>query len=505
MIRPGVRYDPTPGDEDECSELLGYNEDWTGRYRGSSPLVLKPANTAEVSSILRYCHDNCIGVVTRGGNTGLCGGATPLRDEIVLSLEGMNNIYGLDEHSGILTCDSGVILENLHAYSNERGYLFPLDIGAKGTCQIGGNVSTNAGGQYFFRFGGLHGTVMGLEVVLPDGRVLHLNMDNVDDDGTVQRTKRISTHRKDNTGYDLKHIFIGAEGTIGVVTKVAIACPALPTSKNATLLVCDSYCDVLKVMATAKVELGEILSAMEFMDHNTLKLVQAHGFGGNGDGPRLLRDMLQSDPSKQESDRSRQLYLLVETQGSNSADDASKMDNFLAHLYDSGTIRNGFLAQDSRQMTEMWRIRESCNPSVLRAGCVYKFDVSVPIEDYMTIAREVEGRLFASVKHVDPIVCVWGHVNDGNAHINIVTPGRFETESAIEETIETIVFDEVLKHSGSISAEHGIGQKKNEALGRLKDENIMVIMAQIKALFDPHGIMNPGKYLPNKYQHNMCK
>jgi FAD/FMN-containing dehydrogenase len=192
--------------------------------------------------------------VPQGGNTGLCGGATPLHDEVIISLEGMNTIYGIDGQSGILTCDAGAILENLHSFANERGYLFPLDIGAKGSCQIGGNVSTNAGGQYFFRFGGLHGTVMGLEVVLPDGRVMHLNMENVDDYGTIQQSKRIASHRKDNTGYDLKHLFIGAEGTIGMITKVSIACPALPTSKNATLLVCDSYCNVLKVLKTAKEE-----------------------------------------------------------------------------------------------------------------------------------------------------------------------------------------------------------------------------------------------------------
>jgi FAD/FMN-containing dehydrogenase len=238
---------------------------------------------------------------------------------------------------------------------------------------------------------------------------------------------------------------------------------------------------------------------MELMDHNTLRLVQAHGSGGNdGGGSRLLRDMLQADITEQKSDRHSHLYLLVETQGSNSEDDASKMNNFLSRLYDEGSIRNGYLAQDTRQISEMWSIRESCNPCVSRAGCVYKFDVSVPIEDYVTIARGVEGRLSASMEHEDIIVCLWGHVNDGNAHINIVTPGRFEKEADIEGTIEKIVFDEVLKHGGSISAEHGIGQKKNEVLGRLKGEHVMNIMAQIKALFDPHGIMNPGKYLPKK-------
>lgn len=241
------------------------------------------------------------------------------------------------------------------------------------------------------------------------------------------------------------------------------------------------------------------MSAMELMDYNTLQLVRAHGFGGNDGGSRLLNDLLQSYPSNQQSERSRPLYLLVETQGSNSVDDTSKMDNFLTRLFDSDTIQNGFLAQDSRQQSEMWNIRESCNPCVAQAGCVYKFDISIPIEEYMEVAWEVERELLASMKDVDLIVCVWGHVNDGNAHMNIVTKGRFKKESAIAEIIETTVFDAVLRRSGSISAEHGLGQKKNEAMSRIKGQHVLDVMGQIKVLFDPHGIMNPGKYLPKKY------
>mmetsp|Transcript_44596 Transcript_44596/g.93596 ORF Transcript_44596/g.93596 Transcript_44596/m.93596 type:complete len:578 (-) Transcript_44596:72-1805(-) len=480
-------------DEESQNKLARYNQDWTSQYHGDSTLVLRPQGTSEVSHILRYCHDNFIGVVPQGGNTGLCGGATPLRDEIILSLEDMKTIYNIDMHSGILTCDAGSILQNLHEYANDHGYLFPLDIGAKGTCQIGGNVSTNAGGQYFFRFGGLHGTVMGLEVVLPDGSVMHLNMEIDKDSGTI---KQGSTHRKDNTGYDLKHLFIGAEGTLGIVTKVAMACPALPTSKNATILVCDSYTNVLKVLQTAKDELGEILSAMELMDYNTLQLVQEHGFGDSGS--RLLKDMLQSDPTTQHSEVDRPLFLLVETQGSNSDHDASKMDSFLTHLFERDIINNGFLAQDNKQMAEMWNIRESCNPSVARAGCVYKFDVSIPIEDYMDVAWEVERKLLTARNSFHPTVCVWGHIADGNAHINIVTPGKFGKDSVLTKDIEATVYESVMRRNGSISAEHGLGQSKNDYLSHIKEKSVLDMMTKMKALFDPHGIMNPGKFLPRK-------
>ena len=476
-------------------ELARYNRDWTGMYHGSSQLILRPKNTMEVSSILRYCHENFISVVPQGGNTGLCGGATPIHDEIILSLENMNTIYRIDKYSGILMCDAGAILQNLHDYATENGRLFPLDIGSKGTCQIGGNISTNAGGQYFFRFGGLHGTVMGLEVVIPDGKVLQLNMNASDDNGTLQLKKVSGTHRKDNTGYDLKHLFIGAEGTIGVVTKVAIACPALPTSKNVTMLVCSSYEHVLKVLQTAHEELGEILSAMELIDCNTLKIVQEYGYTGTDGGARLVQEMLKFDGCISQSGGSRPFYLLVETQGSNSDHDSSKIDSFLARLFDSNTIQNGFVANDFNQMREMWNIREACNPCVARAGCVYKFDVSIPIEEFMDVVLELE-----SLQHFDLTVCVWGHVADGNAHINVVTPGRFEKDYALAKDIETVVYDTVLKRSGSISAEHGLGQSKNEALGRIKEKKVLDVMRQVKAMFDPHGIMNPGKFLPrNKH------
>lgn len=473
-------------------ELLArYNKDWTDHYRGSSALVLRPRSTSEVSSVLKYCHDNFIGVVPQGGNTGLCGAATPVGSlQIVLSLEDMNAIHGIDEHSGILTCDTGCILEHLHEYAHERGALFPLDIGAKGTCQIGGNISTNAGGQYFNRFGGLHGTVMGLEVVLPDGRVLRLNLE-VHDDGAVQRN---GTHRKDNTGYDLKHLFIGAEGTLGVVTKVAVACPTLPASTNATMLVCDSYDKVLEVLQTAKEELGEILSATEVIDYNTLLLVKQ---AQQNDGvSRLVQDMLRANPSTSRSEPSRPLFLLVETQGSHFEHDAAKMDAFLSRLYERDAIANGFLARDTRQALDMWRVRESCNESVARAGCVYKYDVSVPIADYMAVAREVERELADPAPPAGLTVCVWGHVADGNAHINVVALGRRGKDAAMAARIETAVYGAVRRRHGSISAEHGLGQAKNEHVGSMKEPSVLDVMASVKALFDPHGIMNPGKYLP---------
>mmetsp|Transcript_12894 Transcript_12894/g.21125 ORF Transcript_12894/g.21125 Transcript_12894/m.21125 type:complete len:534 (+) Transcript_12894:77-1678(+) len=466
-----------------------YNTDWTRHYKGSSDLVLRPQTTWEVSSILKYCNENHIGVTTQGGNTGLCGGATPISNEVVLSMEYMNRIYKLDEYSGVMTCDAGCILQSLHDYAEEKGFLFPLDIGSKGTCQIGGNVSTNAGGHHFFRFGGMHGTVVGMEVVLADGRVLRLNIDN-SEDGNNERTHQFqqssASLRKDNTGYDLKQLFIGGEGTLGIVTKVAVACPALPTSKNVALLVCNSYNDVLQILKTSKEELGEILSAIELIDSNTMNFIQKYG-AGNGD--HLITELLSSETTSKQP-----LFILVESQGCNQESDFSKMDSFLTSLYESSTIENGFLAQDSKQIEEIWGLREACNPSVAQAGYVHKFDVSIGIESYMEVAEEVSDALKKS-NLPDLTVCCWGHVADGNAHINIIS-GQFDGDVNEAEAIENIVYSSVMKRKGSISAEHGIGQSKRKYIGQTKDEAVLELMSQVKNLFDPNFILNPGKYLP---------
>ena len=554
-------------------KLSIYNTDWTNQYHGSSKLVLRPSSTHEISSILHYCHTNYIPIVPHGGNTGLCGGATPLippqdddnnnnsssnssHNEIILSLEYMNNIYNIDIYSGILTCDAGVILQSLHDYAHKHKYIFPLDVGSKGSCQIGGNVATNAGGQYFNRFGGLHSTVVGMEVVLPTGEVMNLNMQNSSDivengsngssnvdttDGGEQRQTNVSTpttinyedhtntktnmnryitHRKDNTGYDVKHLFIGSEGTLGIVTKVAIACPPAPSTKNVVILVCKSYENVLHVLQCAKVVLGEILSALELMDYDTLNFVHKHGHSGGDDGgggSRLLHDiLLQSNPSyniQQDSEEalplpssssssstSRPVYLLVETQGSNIEHDIAKMNTFLEQLHDRSIITSGFLAQSLHQVNEMWSIRESCNPCVAKAGCVYKFDISIPVEEYMDITYEIESKLRTNdyCSNMDFTVCVWGHVSDGNAHINIVTPGQHIKDGKLATIIDEIVYDSVIHRFGSISAEHGLGQSKNEVMGLYKERITLDVMQQIKDTFDPHGIMNPGKYLPKR-------
>lgn len=241
-------------DEDD---IKPHNSDWTNIYTGNSKLMLKPNSDEEVSQILKYCNTNKIALVPQGGNTGLVGGSQPIFDEVILNMSNMNKIVNFDESYGIITAQSGAILGDMHEYLSDLGYAMPLDLGAKGSCQIGGNLSTNAGGINFIKHNSLHANCIGLKVVLPTGEIL----DN------------ITTLRKDNTGYDLKHLFIGAEGTLGVITETAILCPPLPKSKQLAIVGCNSFEDVIEILKKAKVELSDVLQAIEFMDRDSVEVV----------------------------------------------------------------------------------------------------------------------------------------------------------------------------------------------------------------------------------------
>ena len=471
---------PTPSDAQALASLLDqggsvltgspadlskYNVDWKGEYRGQSRIVIQPKTAREISRILSYCNEERIGVVPQGGNTGLVGGSVPVADEVVVSTERMNAIHGLDTDSGILTCDAGSVLQDLHGYAAERNHLVPLDLGAKGTCQIGGNVATNAGGQYFYRFGSLHANVLGLEAVLADGTILDVT----------------STNRKDNTGYDMKHLFIGSEGTLGLITKINLSCPQLPSSRNAAFLACETFADVLKTLTVAKEELGECLAAFEFMDRAVLRLVQ--------------KDHRIPVTCSADSEGLYPFYLLVETQGSNETHDSEKMVLFLEKSMGGSQVVDGVLSQDLSQVEAMWAIRENCNPATKAMGHNWKYDISIPVSEYYDIAEEMRER----IRNVRPdALCVcWGHVVDCNLHFNVTTPGKFEEDEELTAILEPYLFESVVRRKGSISAEHGLGRCKNEYLGELaKNEAALARMRMIKGMFDPRGILNPDKVFP---------
>ncbi|PVV04047.1 hypothetical protein BB560_001464 [Smittium megazygosporum] len=457
-----------------CDEkdLEGFNIDWIGKYKGNSQVVLFPVSAQEVSEILKYCNDQSIAVVPQGGNTDLVGASVPVFDEVIISMQKMNKIRSLDQDSGALVCDSGCILESLDDYISGFGLTMPIDLGAKGSCHIGGNVSTNAGGIRYVKYGSLHGSVLGLEAVLPDGTIVN----------------NLSTLRKDSTGYDIKQLFIGAEGTIGIVTGVSILTARKPSSVNATILGLNSYENVRSTFRKAKSQLSEILSAFEFWDTKCMEITSDHF--------KLAKPFESDYP----------FYALIETSGSNAEHDEEKLTAFLENLITDEIAQDGVVAQDTTQQKKMWTFREGIPESLGKLGAVYKYDISLPISRLYGIVPDMKQRLIdAGVyaeKDGNPVpgypvksVVAFGHIGDGNLHLNIIAD---KYDPKVSSLIEPYVYEWVNSVEGSISAEHGLGVMKANCLKYTKSPEMIESMKQIKQLFDPKAIMNPYKFLPNE-------
>ncbi|XP_014826872.1 PREDICTED: D-2-hydroxyglutarate dehydrogenase, mitochondrial isoform X1 [Poecilia mexicana] len=431
------------------------NEDWLKSVRGSSEVLLRPQTTQEVSQILSYCHSRNLAVNSQGGNTGLVGGSVPVYDEIILSTSLMNSILSFDKISGILTCQAGCVLENLSLYLEERDYIMPLDLGAKGSCQIGGNVATNAGGLRLLRYGSLHGTVLGLEVVLADGRVLDC----------------LSTLRKDNTGYDLKQLFIGSEGTLGVITAVSILCPRKPKSVNVVFLGCETFDQLLKTFQLCKGMLGEILSAFEFLDSECMRLLNTH---------LKLANPISDCP----------FYIVIETSGSDSDHDSQKLHNFLEEAMTSLLVTDGTVATEESKIKTLWSMRERVTEALTHDGFTYKYDISLPVERIYQLVTDMREHLGKRARSV----VGYGHVGDGNLHLNVTSPAK---DPALLASIEPFIYEWTAKFQGSISAEHGLGLKKRNYIYYSKSRPAVAVMGKMKTLLDPKGILNPYKTLPD--------
>ncbi|GKT88429.1 D-lactate dehydrogenase 2 [Colletotrichum tofieldiae] len=440
---------------DATDDIAAFNEDWLRKYRGQSRLVLKPASTDEVSKILAYCNEQKLAVVPQGGNTGLVGGSVPVFDEIVINMSRMNRIHSFDDVSGTLVVDAGVILEVADQYLAEKGYIFPLDLGAKGSCHVGGNVATNAGGLRLLRYGSLHGNVLGLEAVLPDGTV-------VDD---------LCTLRKNNTGYDLKQLFIGGEGTIGIITKVSIICPQRSKAVNVAFFGLESYEKAQQAFKAAKGQLGEILSAFELMDGRSQDLVHA------------VRQ------NKRPLEGEHPFYCLVETSGSNGDHDYEKLEAFLEDVMSNEIVSDGQgplgVARGHPECLGHW-------------GGTYKYDVSIPLKELYQLVDDTKAKMEEAglVGDTDEFPAVgvvgYGHMGDSNLHLNVAVR-RYDKR--IEKILEPFVYEWIQERQGSISAEHGLGVAKKSFIGYSRNETMVGLMKQIKNLYDPNGIMNPYKYV----------
>ncbi|XP_074515919.1 D-2-hydroxyglutarate dehydrogenase, mitochondrial isoform X1 [Sebastes fasciatus] len=435
--------------------LESSNVDWLKSVRGFSELLLRPQTTEEISQILKYCNGRNLAVNPQGGNTGLVGGSVPVYDEIILSTALMNNILTFDSISGILTCQAGCVLENLSLYLEEKDYIMPLDLGAKGSCHIGGNVATNAGGLRLLRYGSLHGTVLGLEVVLADGRVLDC----------------LATLRKDNTGYDLKQLFIGSEGTLGVITGVSILCPRKPKSVNVVFLGCETFEQLLQTFQLCRGMLGEILSAYEFLDSECMRLLNTH---------LKLHNPISDCP----------FYVVIETSGSDPTHDGEKLHNFLEEAMTSSLVTDGTVATEDSKIKALWSMRERVTEALTHEGFTYKYDISLPVERIYQLVTDMREHLGGRAKSV----VGYGHVGDGNLHLNITSPAK---DPALLAAIEPFVFEWTASCNGSISAEHGLGLKKRNCIYYSKPSQAVALMGDIKTMLDPKGILNPYKTLPD--------
>uniref|UniRef100_A0A7I5E736 D-2-hydroxyglutarate dehydrogenase, mitochondrial n=1 Tax=Haemonchus contortus TaxID=6289 RepID=A0A7I5E736_HAECO len=438
----------------KTSDIDNYKTDWTKAFKGDPPCVLLPSSTEEVSAILAHCARRRIAVVPQAGNTGLVGGSIPLHDEIVLSVKRINKHFEFDETSGILSCDAGMILELLDNRLAPYGYMMPFDLGAKGSCMIGGNVATSAGGIRLLRYGSLHAHLLGLTAVLPT------------EEGTIVELG--SAHRKDNTSLHTPHLFLGSEGQLGVITRVTMSAVPKPASVQSAMLGVDTFESCCKVLRMAKRHLSEILSSFEFLDREASEVL---------DEALGLKPVLQSNP---------RFTILVETSGSNAAHDSEKMEKFLDDCISSGSASDGVQAQSIEEASAMWRLRESAPLAVAADGFVYKNDVSLPLKHFYRLTEEIRTRCSSLAKRI----VTYGHLGDGNSHLNITAKGPSQE---LYDRLYPFLYEWVNAHGGSISAEHGIGQLKlpYASLGKSPMERDLV--RRVKAVFDPKSILNPYK------------
>jgi D-2-hydroxyglutarate dehydrogenase len=428
-----------------------YLDEWLGR-RGKSQLVVKPGNVPELQSVLKFCHTERIGVTVFGGNTGLVGSTVSGENEVVLSLEKMNRILSVDTHAATATVEAGVILETLQDDLATRGLTTPFDLGARGSCTVGGNISTHAGGINFIRHGPLRGHVIGLEVILADGSIVDT----------------MSSCWKDNSGIDVKQLFIGSEGSLGVITKARIHCPPLPKFKSVAMIhLGASFNDsVLRLLLLAREWIGESLSAFEFFD---------------ADGASVVGDLpIPFIPGG--------FTVLIEASGAASVED--RLEAFIVALADDAS--RGIIANDIDGMKRLWRYREQLPVEMAKLGPNLKYDVSLPQSSYYALVEDVR-KEFGGDPSVVKIVG-YGHVGDGNLHLNVALNNSHDEN--LRHSISNFVYERVQSSNGSISAEHGIGRDKLEYIHYSKSPSALHVASKLKRMFDPNGILNPGRTVP---------
>jgi FAD/FMN-containing dehydrogenase len=450
----------------EPADVEPYVLDWRGVYRGETPAVVRPGSTEEVAAVVRACADAGNAIVPQGGNTGMCMASVPRagRSEIVLSLGRMNRIREVDPLNNTLTAEAGVVLANIQQAAAGADRLFPLSLGAEGSCTIGGNLSTNAGGVNVLRYGNTRDLVLGLEVVLPDGQIW----------------SGLRGLRKDNTGYDLKHLFVGAEGTLGIITAAVLKVFPRPSASATAWAAVKDPEAALELLALLRRHCGDRINAFELISRNCLELVLEHIPGTR-------------DPLPAPND----WYVLTELADSHGGDALrSELERALEAAMEDGLVLDVTIAESTAQAQALWKIRETIPEAAKgEAAMLYRHDIAVAVSAIPRFIREAREALETRFPGAN-LIC-FGHLGDGNLHYNVFIPGRARADAAAREAhdVTDLVYDLVQGYGGSFSAEHGVGLAKVAELRRYKSPVELELMRSIKRALDPKGLMNPGKVL----------
>ncbi len=448
----------------DASRQAPYLTDHRGLFHGRAAAVVLPRETAQVARLLAFCHEAHVPVVPQGGNTGYCGGATPDASgrAVVMAMARMNRIRDVDAANFALVAEAGCTLQAVQDAADTADRLFPLSLGSEGSCQIGGNLATNAGGTAVLRYGSMRELVLGIEAVLPDGSVL----------------AQLSPLRKDNTGYDLRQLFIGSEGTLGVITAASLKLYPRPRERATAWVATPSPAAALQLLARLRAASGDALTTLELVPHVALELVLRQV-------PAARHPGVAASP----------WYLLVELVTSGELDIVGALERALAAAIEEGLATDATLAASATQREDLWRLRESVPEAQRRAGGSIKHDISVPVASLPQFIAQ--GAALCEQLAPEGYLIAYGHAGDGNLHFNLNQREGATRQAffAREAQLRRAVHDLVAAFGGSFSAEHGIGALKVEELRRYADPTALAAMRRIKAALDPHGIMNPGKVL----------
>jgi glycolate oxidase subunit GlcD len=436
-----------------------FGTDRTKVYPPHYSILLFPENTEDVAKIVKYAYENNISIVPSGGRTGYAGGAVAKNNELVISLSKMNKVIDFDPFLGALHVQAGMITKELHTQAEERGFYFPVDFAATGSSHIGGNIATNAGGVRVVRYGLIREWVLGLTVVTGKGEVMTFN-------GEIL---------KNNTGYDLKHLFIGSEGTLGIITETVVKLTKPPKDIRVVFLAVPEYKNILEIFKETH-NFSLPLLAFEFLTDYCLEKVKEH--------------LGVTDPFPQPS----KYYVLMEYEINEDADE-EKLFTILESITEKELITDGSIAQNSRQNQTFWKYREGISESLSLAYTVHKNDISLPLRNMEAFLKDMQALLDAKYSGFE--IALFGHIGDGNLHLNIVKPKDLSDTEFFQrcKSVDPEMFSLIQKHKGSISAEHGIGLLKKDYLGFSRSPEEIATMKAIKQAFDPKNLMNPGKVL----------